>query len=234
MPWVRWTREGLSLAIETFATGEPGASAAIARYTVRNDGARPAKGTLYLAVRPFQVNPPPQFLNNRGGTALVRSLARDGRVVRVNGEARVASLDAPAGFGATTFDGGDVTDFLRAGRLPPAASVVDSFEAASGALAYPYDLAPGAERRVEIAVSIQGDRGLPSRLPEPSAARAWAEAARAASRRAWTEKLSRVQIALPDTDVVRTLRAQVGWILVNRDGAAIQPGSRFAHFHARS
>ena len=32
--------------------------------------------------------------------------------------------------------------------------------------------------------------------------------------------------ATPAQDVARTLRAQMGWILINRDGPAIQPGSR--------
>jgi len=35
-----------------------------------------------------------------------------------------------------------------------------------------------------------------------------------------------VTISLPDTDVVHALKAQVGWVLVNRNGPAIQPGTR--------
>ncbi len=33
-------------------------------------------------------------------------------------------------------------------------------------------------------------------------------------------------ISLPDSEVTQTLKAQIGWILINRDGPAIQPGSR--------
>src|SRR5207344_1940155 len=45
---------------------------------------------------------------------------------------------------------------------------------------------------------------------------------------AWRERLDRVQIEGPEPaqDALRTLEAQVGWILVNRDGPSIQPGSR--------
>jgi hypothetical protein len=43
---------------------------------------------LFLAVRPFQVNPPSQTLNLRGGIAPTRQIDFDGRDIEVNGEAR--------------------------------------------------------------------------------------------------------------------------------------------------
>jgi hypothetical protein len=42
----------------------------------------------------------------------------------------------------------------------------------------------------------------------------------------WRMRLSTFELSLPDREVERTLKAQLGWILVNRDGPAIQPGSR--------
>ena len=48
------------------------------------------------------------------------------------------------------------------------------------------------------------------------------------SRAEWRTLLDRVQVHLPDSaaDFERTLRAQLGYILVNRDGAALEPGAR--------
>ena len=39
----------------------------LVRIVVRNQHTRTAEGTLFVAVRPFQVNPPYQFLNTPGG-----------------------------------------------------------------------------------------------------------------------------------------------------------------------
>ena len=73
-------------------------------------------------------------------------------------------------------------------------------------------------------------------LDRPGALPAWSEAVsrrQAAarfedSRRDWETRLGQVVLELPGeaSDVAATLRAQLGWILVNRDGPAIQPGSR--------
>src|SRR5262249_27696813 len=49
-----------------------------------------------------------------------------------------------------------------------------------------------------------------------------------AARRDWEQKLSQVSLELPPSAaaIADAVRAQVGFILVNRDGPAIQPGSR--------
>ena len=46
--------------------------------------------------------------------------------------------------------------------------------------------------------------------------------------RAWREKLDRVSFRLPEAaqPIAAAVRANLGWILVNRDGPAIQPGAR--------
>ena len=75
-----------------------------------------------------------------GGTAPVRAITWDGRNVVVDGRS-IAVAGAPAGFGAATFDQGDiVADWLRYGKLPEANHVRDPFGAASCALAFPFDL----------------------------------------------------------------------------------------------
>ena len=227
IPTVRWRAGAMELSVTSIATGAPGASSVFARYRVANRGDRATRATLFLALRPFQVNPPAQFLGSPGGTAPIRELEQAGRVVRVNGDRGVASLTAPSGFGAATFDQGDVVESLRAGRLPPGRRVRDPFEHASGALAYRLELAPGEEREVDLQVPLYGVPGPPRPAAEADVRREVAERL-AVCRRGWRERLGRVTIMLPDSaaDVVRTLEAQLAYILINRDGAAIQPGSR--------
>ena len=42
----------------------------------------------------------------------------------------------------------------------------------------------------------------------------------------WSKKLNPVSITLPDPEIFNTLRANLGYVFVNKDGPAIQPGSR--------
>ncbi len=220
LPWVRWRAGDLDLTVHAYPTGEPGHGRVIAHYVVVNRG-RAAQGTLYLALRPFQVNPPSQFLNTKGGTAPIRRLARDDHAILVDGVARVVSVTAPDGFGAATFDQGGVLPAIAADRLPRATVVEDPFEAASGVLAYAFDLAPDDSMTVDLRIALSDAAAFgPGRGTTPT------DPDIQASISDWRWRLRGAEIALPDSEVTRTLHAQIGWIMVNRDGAAIQPGSR--------
>ena len=117
---------GLSLEITALADGPREASTLRARYRVRNAAASPARATLYVAMRPVQVNPPWQFLNVPGGFAPIRRVAFDGTAVRVNGERRVVPLTPPSAFSATRFDDGEIVARLfEGGALPRAGEAVD-------------------------------------------------------------------------------------------------------------
>lgn len=219
IPWMRRSAGGLELevsaaAVPDGARGNPGTL--FARYRIRNMAAETRRATLYLTIRPFQVNPPTQTLGSVGGVATVRDIAIDGRNVRVNGDRVIASAQAPAGFGAAAFDEGDVVEWLARGALPTKGAVRDSFEHASGALAYSMDLAPGAQRDITLQIPFPGGR------PSKSSA----DSAFANARRYWRERLDRVTIELPDTAVARSIRSQLAFMLVNRDSVALQPGSR--------
>lgn len=228
IPSVRWQRDDLELTVTAFADGAAGASSLVARYRVRNLGTVPVGATLYLALRPFQVNPPAQFLGLPGGVAPLRSLFADGRVVRVNGDRGVVCLTAPDGFGAIGSAEGDVVaDYLRDDRLPPRTHATDPLERASGALAYRLELAAGAEGEVDLVIPLyQRPEAPPERTD--GAGSAEVEARLAACRAAWRARADRMSLRLPGSaaDIARALEAQLGWILVNRDSAGIQPGSR--------
>ncbi|MFL6262771.1 MAG: coagulation factor 5/8 type domain-containing protein [Thermoanaerobaculia bacterium] len=212
IPTVTWTVNNLSLEITSFASGPPGHSVLRARYLVHNRGkARRIK--LFLALRPFQVNPPTQFLNQPGGVSSIREIAWDGHTATVNGT-RIVAPSSPPAFGATTFDGGEIVEHLRQGKIPTAASVNDSFGYASGAFAWDLSLAAGGEAGVDVLVPLH---------PSPSSPPGRDEA-----RSSWHRLLDRVEIHLPPAadPLVKTFRTVLAHILINRDGPAIQPGSR--------
>ncbi len=217
LPGVVWTNDHWKLTISTAGVGQPGQSAILARYDLENLSAEPDSATLYLAVRPFQVNPPVQFLNVHGGTAPVDNISYHGQVITVNGRERVRLLDRPMAFGASTFFGGDiVADHLVVGHLPATQSVVDPMAAASAAAAFPMVLEGGAVGAAEILVPLHH-----SDVSEVSMNMEMI-------RQQWREKLDRVRISGPALahDAIATMRTQLGAILVNRAEQRIQPGAR--------
>jgi len=227
-PSVAWDGGDWTLTLAPVAVlGAADSSVAYLQYRVANRRGGRRAVRLFLAVRPFQVNPSWQFLNAPGGVATIRELSADDRVVRVNGEPAVVMVTPSAAFGAATFDEGDIVHHLRDGQLPASTSVRDAFGHASGALSYSAEVDSGNAAVVEVALPLHAaalaaalqQRDLASRAPPDRAAEAT---------RIWRAALERTTIELPPSAsrVVSSLYANLGYILVNRDHAGLQPGSR--------
>jgi hypothetical protein len=97
---------------------------------------------------------------------------------------------------------------------------------ASGALAYRLSVEPGAHGIVDVAVPFHDPQATIARAPAMTPPEV--DAARARVAQDWTERVNRVELTLPPSaaGLVDTLRTTIAHILVNRDGPAIQPGSR--------
>jgi hypothetical protein len=215
IPSVTWRRGDLSLDITAVASQ----SGLWARYLVRNRGRDAKRLRLFLALRPFQVNPPTQFLNDPGGVSSIRDIAWDGHAATVNGKRTVIPQLIPQSaptFGATTFDGGEISEHLRQGKIPAASRASDPFGYASGAFAWDLDVPVNGEGRVDVLVPFHGEAG------------GTFDTALSAAVRDWHERLDRVELHLPPAadSLVKTFRTALAHILINRDGPAIQPGSR--------
>jgi hypothetical protein len=226
---VTWRTPQAVMSVTAFGAGRPDTSLLYARYRVRNPTAVSRAVTLYLALRPFQVNPPWQFLNTPGGVARIDSVSYDGRIVRVNADRNVLPLAAPTSFGAVSFDEGNIVDRLRLQHVPISSTVHDHFGHASAVLAYSLRLPPNGEAVVDIAIPLHGTVHPP--LPSAVAAEIpsrWLDHELQRSSTEWKEKLNRVGITLPASalGITETLRANLAYILINRDGPGIQPGSR--------
>ena len=254
IPSVMWATQPVSLTITGFVTGAPGASILHGRYRVVNRETTRHASTMFLALRPFQVNPSWQFLNTTGGAAPIHSLSYDGRTVTVNGDRVVIPVTTPTRFGVASFDQGNIVDLLRRGALPPDSTIsvrlipadrVQDMPYASGALSYALDLAPGETRDIIVAVPLHdmepadsavapgrgrplaAARAAPSGLA-PAAATAYGQQQFDAAFREWSTHLDKVGIQLPPSAerIARTIRTNLAYILINRDGPSIQPGSR--------
>ena len=237
MPRVQWDHPDVQLQIACKAYDRTDPKVWVV-YDVSNPGTEPRHVTLYLAIRPFQVNPPWQNIGFAGGTARIHRIERDGPLVRVNGD-RGIILDAPvSAFGALPRDDGGLVDRLRSGLMPVGPGAEDRPGFACGVLAFELDLPPGESKKVSLLVPLHPLPRYfdPGPLPHEHAARMMLFDPGLGS---WDGPgLDRVSLMHGDRlgapvvsrgsarEVLETLYAQLGWILVNRDGAAIQPGSR--------
>ena len=209
LPSVTWLAEHLRLNVEALAAD----AVTHVRYTLSNTSTTPQTGRLFLAVRPVQINPPWQY----GGLTEIRSLELRDNLVLVNGETRFITFTKPDGFGVRAFDRGDVIRDLVRGQLPPSSKLDNAGELISGALAYDFDLQPGEKCVVQLAAPLDG---------QPTCAQRDFDALREEQRARWTGLVDHVVIDLPDSNLVNAIKSHIGWVLVNRDGLAIQPGAR--------
>lgn len=224
IPHVTWQKDDLFLQTTAFADGEAGNSVLYLSYRLKNSGQKTIAGNLYLAIRPFQVNSPWQFLNWPGGTTRIRSIEQKNDYVRVNDNKIVKPLTIPNGFGAAEFDEGDITAFLSTDILPARQKINDHAGYASGALQYSFDLAPGAQKTVLLAVPFQAVSPDSVRIVDENQVSDRLQAVKAF----WAAKISTIDFDLPPSGqrLVNIIRSNLAYILINRDGPGIQPGSR--------
>jgi len=229
IPSVTWRADSTTLIVTAFAAGTVANSSTYARYRIINHARSRLRGNFWLALRPLQVNPSWQFLNTPGGAARVDSLSWNGSVLRANAALRITPLTQPVRVGVATFDGGEAASWIRDTQLPPATRVVDHRSLASAVMSWAYDIAPGDSTDIVVASVLDG-RGDPLRVPAgtPSLVRTAAAARVRQVARTWARDQDAVTIHLPTTapPLVAAIKANLAWILINRDGAGIQPGSR--------
>jgi hypothetical protein len=135
------------------------------------------------------------------------------------------SLTPPARFGAASFAQSLTSNFLRLGEVPPESHVSDSFGYASGALEYVLPLPAGESGEVHVAVPLDGGQAaVGSPALDPTAF----DTIRTRAAIEWRARLGRIEMETPPAAVklTDTLKTSVAYMLINRDGPAIQPGSR--------
>ncbi|MCA9253517.1 MAG: discoidin domain-containing protein [Phycisphaerales bacterium] len=224
IPSVTWGIDGLLLTTTAFADGDAESSELVVSYAIQNQRAESVEGNLFLAIRPFQVLPPWQNLNITGGATSIDAISRDGTGVHVNEDPPLELWTTPDGFGATTFDGGDISEYLAANELPTSQRVMCRDGSASAGLRYAYELAPGEDKLVVVSIPMhKAAKAVASGVSDRDYAKRLTKAADS-----WRTVLNRVRLKLPQSlkQLEDTFRATQAYILINRDGPAIQPGSR--------
>ncbi len=225
IPSVHWRHKNLSLDVTAIAAGDRQQVQLLGRYTLTNHGRKTQAFKLVLAMRPFQVNPPMQFLNTPGGVHSIHRIAWDGQAVSVNGQRRVWPLAAPDAFVAARFETGHILDQVAQAHSSAAQSLEDPFGYASGALVYEVKLPPLGHKSFDLLMPLGGSAQFPSTaVSNPR----WAQRQQDQVAAAWREKLNHVTLQVPGAGqhIVDTLRSSLAHILMSRDGPALQPGTR--------
>lgn len=227
-PSVTWNyRNEWMLQVEPVAAGNSGNSLLGVRYTLECRRPGLSMPRLFIAIRPFQVNPPWQFLNIEGGVARVDSIRYHEGCVVVDAK-RLIPMTQPSGFGATVFASGDIVEYLARGILPGRQDIRDEQGWASAALAYDLSMREDDIREVHIAVPFHHWTGSPAPHMSPGSAETYYSLMRTSAVQWWKTKLNTVRFTVPPvaSEVINTLRSNIAYIFINRDGPGIQPGSR--------
>lgn len=228
IPTARWQLSGLTLDTTAFATGSGADVTLFMRYRIRNTSRRELKARLFVAQRPYQVNPPWQAWQGLGGLSPIKEIAWQRGAVCVNRERWIVPLTKPVAFGALAFEQGVISERIGSGTLPKQTRAKDKLGLASAACQFNLKIPAGASRDIFIAVPF-GTRPKMSvaQLRQLSRANGAAHFAEALQKmREWTGNVSFDLPAGVAREAAETFRSAAGQILINRDGPAIQPGPR--------
>lgn len=216
IPSVEWTTPNFRLDT-TLLAGNSGD--VMSGYKLTNISKERRKLTLLLAVRPMQVNPPRQFLSQRGGASPISAIGRDGQDIAVtqwegDNEPPVITYIRPSQQpNFVTMNAGAQVPRLND---PQVQRVGAENELASAGMFYTLDLAPGQSQFVSLSfVPNEGEHGEWS--PIHSATKAY-----------WRETLDRVAITVPEEKqwLADTVQTSLAHILMSRQGPMLKPGTR--------
>ena len=223
VPSVTWQCNGLKFVTGVTSGGEANKNSRLdISYSFTNLTSQPKDFEFYLLIRPFQVNPYYQFLNLTGGAGRITSIREDDGKILIDEDKAVFPLKKYDDFGAGSFDDGNIVDLIRKGKIPQEKSAVDQGRLANGVMKYTFHLKPGENQEFFVIVPFYGQT-INEKI-NPDQIRAEADKAT----EFWKEKTGHISFNLPPSAdrIVKTYRSNLAYILINRDKAGIQPGSR--------
>ena len=195
----------------------------------------PRRLVVVVALRPYGPNGP------SGQTRWIGSVDGNGDTVRVNGQLALIARTTPAGFGAASLAGRDLSEYVRAGEFPVAGSLTDPQGLATIGLEYPVTVQAGQPLDLTFALPLAPTAPLAPPSSALASASALSDAIRAAAFRAldfdaealrvradWQSRLQRVSLNLPDIRYSHAFYASIGYLLANMRGDVITSGP-FAH-----
>ena len=228
VPIVKWEKDNFHLEIKTFASGKENDSSAIyIIYKLANNTKFLKKGSLFLLVRPFQVNPYYQWLNIQGGVTEINSIEIGENIIKVNDNKYIHSLSKYDDAYAMKFNDGNIIEAIKTSQLNKNKNISDSMNLASAALKFNFELQPNEEKVICIAIPFY-DNKISIPKFDNKTYEIWVQNLLDSTICYWEKKVSKVKFDLPSEaeQIINTYKSNLAYILINRDRVGIQPGSR--------
>ncbi len=223
IPTVKWDYKDIALTVKTFTYGDPGESITYTWYRIKNKGKKVVKGKFFLTFRPFQINP---IWQPGGGLAEIRDIKMQNNKIEVNRKYIVLPLTKPDNMGAGAYKKEDVVYVIEKGKVPVDKKIRDDDKHASGVIEYKYNLKPGKTKDVFLAMPLHQKKPDLNIKMKTTKIKKEFEKMMKKTISFWEAIVNKIEINIPDSSIVNTLRANIAYILINRDGPAVQPGSR--------
>ncbi|HDP75385.1 MAG TPA: discoidin domain-containing protein [Bacteroidales bacterium] len=223
-PTVNWHTDEVNLQIGLTSYGKANKSSKlIAGYTLKNNTGKNQLVELYLLIRPFQVNPYYQFLNLAGGVGSISQLTASESRNRVDIDNSSLYLTQKfESFSAIPFYSANPAEMILSKRESEM-SATDDLGLCSGIVKYSVNLKPQQSHTIFAIAPYHSNKIDESELCIKKIIDTIAKVSDY-----WRKKTGFVKFRLPGSadDLIKTYRANLMYILINRDIHGIQPGSR--------
>jgi hypothetical protein len=222
-PSVSWQLSDLKFVTSVLSSGEANKNSILGiRYTFENYSDQPKDLDFYILIRPFQVNPYYQFLNQPGGAGKINLIKEDGKFIAVDNKVLLPEKQYSS-FGAASFDEGNMVDFLRKGILPEGKTVADQSGLANAVITYSLHLKPHEKIQFHLAVPFYAKSAIEGKQANEDIIDTFRKESGF-----WENKVDHIKFSLPASAdrIINTYKSNLAYILINRDKAGIQPGSR--------
>lgn len=224
-PSVTWQCNDIEFVTGVSSTGDANLNSRLnIGYYFKNTSAQAKDFEFYLLIRPFQVNPLYQFLNLPGGVGWANSIkeVERGKSIAVDEKTIYSLLDYNS-FSAYIFDNGSIIERIRTGKLSPQEAATDADGLANGVIKYNIHLEAGKGTRFFVVVPYHGNHLTDSQLSNERVNNDFIQ-----SSEFWKSRVSHIKFNLPKSAnrIIDSYKSNLVYIMINRDKAGIQPGSR--------
>jgi hypothetical protein len=224
IPKVEWSFDNATLDITAFANGEANKNSTLyLKYKLVNNSDSKKSGKIFLMLRPYQVNPHYQWLNDPGGVGKISLLKEDNGNIYANDDKVIIPLEKFNSFYAAAFDEGNIVELIKNQTSLTSTFIEDEQNLASGVLVYDFVLNPSEEKEISLAIPFYGKSSYSENLTKELFEKKHNETSEF-----WKSKLDHIKFNLPESAnrIINTYKSNLSYVLINRDKVGIQPGSR--------
>ena len=221
---MKWKLDNLNFATEVTSGGEANKSSNLyIKYTFTNTTSQAQNFDFLVLLRPYQVNPYYQDLNLVGGVGKIKSIQGiDNKSVDVDGKTIYSTLPFQD-LSTYSINDGNIVALLKDQKFNRQTSVTDAASLASGVMRYAMTLQPKETKVLYIKSPYYNTKSNSTEITNELVSKEFDS-----SVNYWSKRMDYVKFNLPASadKLIDTYKSQLVYILINRDKAGFQPGSR--------